>query len=73
MKFDDKVSVTGIYQGRLMLFIMELFSEEYVCKRSIDLGKDDKLAVHSIINSGNSVYLADSYNNKIYKYDYVLN
>ncbi len=72
MIYDDKVSVTGIYQGRLMLFIMELFGEEYVCKKAVNLGKEDKLAIHSIINSGNSVYLADSYNNKIYKYDYVL-
>ena len=73
MKYDDKVSLIGIYQGRLMLFIMELFSEEYICKRCVNLGKNDKLAIHSIINSGNSVYLADSHNNKIYRYNYILN
>ncbi len=70
---DDKVSVTGIYQGRMMLFIMELLGEEYICKKAVNLGKEDKLAIHSIINYGNSVYLADSYNNKIYKYDYAQN
>ncbi|MGD9570209.1 MAG: YncE family protein [Sedimentibacter sp.] len=73
MKYDDKVSVTGTYQGRLMLFIMELREEDYICEKAVNLGKEDKLAVHSIINSGNSVYLSDSYNNKIYKYDYTLN
>lgn len=73
MKCDDKMSVTGIYQGRLMLFIMELFEEDYICKKAVDLGKENKSAIHSILNSGDSVYMADSYNNKIYKYDYVLN
>lgn len=73
MKYDDKVSVTGTYKGRLMLFLMELFNDEYICKKAVNLGKEDKLAIHSIINSGKSVYLADSYNNKIYKYEYALN
>ena len=73
MKYDDKVSVIGIYQGRLMLFIIELLGEDYICKKAINLGKEDKLAIHSIKNDHNSVYLADSYNNKIYKYDYIIN
>lgn len=73
MKYDDKVSVTGTYQGRLMLFIMELCKEDYICTKAVNFGKEDKLAIHSIMNSGNSVYLADSYNNKIYKYEFVLN
>lgn len=73
MKYDDKVSVTGIYQGRLILFILELCGEDYICKKAVNLGKEDKLAVHSIKGDHNSVYLADSYNNKIYKYDYILN
>lgn len=73
MKYDDKVSVIGTYQGRLMLFIMEIWGEDYICKKAVNLGKEDKLAVHSIMNFADSVYLADSYNNKIYKYDYELN
>jgi len=73
MEYDDKVSMTGIYQGRLMLFIMELCEENYICKKAVNFGKEDKSAVHSIINQGSSAYLADSYNNKIYKYDYALN
>lgn len=73
MKFDDKISVTGIYQSRLMLFVMDLFSEEYICKKAVNLGNADKLAIHSIINLENSVYLADSHNSKIYRYNYVLN
>lgn len=73
MKKDDKFSVTGVYQGRLMLFIMELIGEDYICKKAVNLGHDDKTAIHSIINSGSAVYLADSYNDKIYKYDYAIN
>jgi len=73
VKYDDVISVTGIYQGRLMLFIIELQGDDYICRKAVNLGKEEKSAVHSIMNSGRSVYLADSYNNKIYKYDYVSN
>lgn len=73
MKYDDRVSVTGMYQGKLMLFIMDLIDEGYICKKALSLGKQDKLAIHSIENFSNSVYMADSLNNKIYKYDYILN
>lgn len=73
MKYEDKVSVTGTYQGRLMLFIMELWKDDYFCNKAFNFGKEDTLAIHSIINSDNSVYLADSLNNKIYKYDYISN
>ena len=59
MEYDDKVSVIGTYKGRLMLFIIELCKDDYVCKKAVDLGKEDETAVHSIINTDNSVYLAD--------------
>lgn len=73
VKFDEKVVATGISQGRLMLFIIELCGEDYICKKAVNFGGIDKFAIHSIINFENSVYLADSFNNKIYKYDYALN
>ena len=73
MKYTDKVSVSGIYQGRLMVFIMELLGEDYVCQKAVNFGKEDKYAIHSIVNSGNAVYLADSFNNKIHKFNFVLN
>lgn len=73
MKYGDKVAVVGTYQGRLMLFVMELQKEDYVVRKAVCLGKEDKLAIHSIENSRDSVYLADSFNNKIYKYNYLLN
>lgn len=73
MEYDDKVSVIGTYKGRLMLFIIELCKDDYVCKKAVDLGKEDETAVHSIINIDNSVYLADSFNNKIFKYNYIFN
>ncbi len=73
MEYDVKLSVTGAYKGREMLFVMELTGEDYICKKAVNLGKGDKGAIHSIINYESSVYLADSYNNKIYKYDFDLN
>lgn len=73
MKYDDRVSVIGTYQGKLMLFIMDLISDEYICKKAINLGKQDKLAIHSIEIFFDCIYMADSLNNKIYKYDYILN
>lgn len=73
MKCEDKVCVIGTYEGRVMLFVMELWREDYFCKKAVNFGKEDNLAIHSILNSGNSVFLADSFNNKIYKYDYILN
>lgn len=73
MKYDDRLSVIGIYKDRLMLFIIELLGEEYIIKKAVNLGKQDKLAIHSILNKDSSVYLADSYNNKIYKFNYLIN
>lgn len=67
---DEKVAATGISNGRLMLFLMELFGDEYICKRAVDLSSLEKASLHSIITHDNSVYLADSFNNKIYKYDF---
>lgn len=73
MKYNDKISVTGVYEGKLMLFVIELHHDDYICKKAVNLGKVDKLAIHSIKNIGNSVYMADSFNNKIYKYEYESN
>nr|WP_300095679.1 YncE family protein [Sedimentibacter sp.] len=67
---DEKVAATGISNGRLMLFLMELCGDDYICKKALDLSRLEKAAIHSIITHGNSVYMADSFNNKIYKYDF---
>ena len=73
MVCDEKVTATGISKGSLMLFEIELFNEDYICKKAVYLGGKEKFAIHSIINFENSVYLADSFNNKIYKYDLMKN
>ncbi|MDW5298921.1 MAG: hypothetical protein SA378_02105, partial [Sedimentibacter sp.] len=73
MKCDDKVVATGVSQGRLMLFIIELCGDDYFCKKAVNFGGIGKFAIHSIINFEDTVYLADSYNNKIYKYNYIMN
>lgn len=69
----DNVAVVCTYKGNLMLFVIELQKNDYVVKKAVWLGKEDELSIHSIKIFGDSVYLADSYNNKIYKYNHVLN
>jgi YVTN family beta-propeller protein len=70
MIYDEKVAATGMSNGRLMLFLMELYGDDYICKRAVDLSSLEKPSVHSITTCDNSVYMADSFNNKIYKYDF---
>ncbi len=70
---NEILSVTGNSQGNLFLFVLELSEEEYTCKKAVYIGKSEKIAIHSIVNWQNSIYLVDSYNNKIYKYDLNLN
>lgn len=71
--YDERIVATGISQGRLFLFVIELLGENYVFNKVVNLGKSDSLAVHSMEVSENTVYMADSYNNKIYKYDFISN
>lgn len=66
----EKLSVTGNSKGNLFLFILELLGEEYICKKAVYIGKSEKIAIHSMVNWKKAVYLVDSFNNKIYKYDY---
>lgn len=71
MKNIDKVVVTGYSQGRNMLMILELTDEgTYVCNKVFIFTHMGKIPVHSILNTGNIVYLTDSINNKIYKFDF---
>jgi len=67
--YDEKIITTGISQGRLFMFIMELYRENYSLIKAVNLGLRDSLAIHNIIYNENSVYMADSFNNKIYKFD----
>jgi len=70
----DKVVVTGYSQNRYMIMILELTDEDnYVCNKVYNITDIEKIATHSILNEGNIVYLADSYNNKVYKFDFNLN
>ena len=67
--YDGKIVTTGICQGKLFLFIMELLKEDYYFKKALYLGAGDSLAIHSIEVFNDAVYMADSFNNKIYKFD----
>lgn len=70
----DKVVVTGYSQSRYMIMILELTDEEsYVCNKVYNITDIEKIATHSILNEGNIIYLADSFNNKVYKFDFNLN
>lgn len=71
--FDEKVAMTGISQGKLMMFIMKFFGEDYICNKALHFGPKDSFAIHSILTDEKLIYMADSFNNKIYKYDSYLN
>ena len=67
--YDEKIVTTGTSQGKLFLFIMELFKQDYTINKALYLGASDSFAIHSIECFENAVYMADSYNNKIYKFE----
>ncbi len=67
--YDEKIVTTGICQGKLFMFIMELLKEDYSINKALYLGLSDSLAIHSIEVFENAVYMADSFNNKVYKFD----
>ena len=67
--YDEKIVTTGISQGRLFMFIMELHKENYSLKKAVNLGLSDSPVIHNITYFDNAVYMADSFNNKIYKYN----
>ena len=70
---NETLAVTGNSQGNLFLFILELSDNEYVCKKAVYIGKSEKIAIHSIVNCQDCIYMVDSHNNKIYKYDLISN
>jgi len=70
----DKVVVTGYSQDRYIIMILELTDENnYVCKKIFYFSDMEKISTHSILNEGNIVYLADSFNNKVHMFDFNLN
>lgn len=69
----ERLAVMGKSQGRLFLFIMDLYEESYNIIKAVYIGKAEDYAIHSIVNMGSAIYLIDSYNNKIYEYDTDLN
>lgn len=70
----EKVVVTGYSQNRYILMLLDLTDGgNYVCKKIFNFANTEKISIHSILSSGDIVYLADSFNNKIYKFDLNLN
>ena len=70
----DNVVVTGYSQSRYIIMMLELTDEDnYVCKKIFHFTDEEKIATHSMLSEGNIVYLADSFNNKVYKFDFDLN
>ena len=65
--YDEKIVTTGISQGKLFLFVTELSGEELSFKKAFNFRTGDNFSIHSIECFDNAVYMADSYNNKIYK------
>ena len=67
--YDERIVTTGISQGKLFMFIIDLLKEELSFKKAFNLGACDNFNLHSIELFDNEVYMADSFNNKIYKFD----
>lgn len=65
--YDEKIVTTGISQGKLFLFVTELSGEGLSFKKAFNFRTGDNFSIHSIEYFDNAVYMADSYNNKIYK------
>ncbi len=67
----DNVVVTGYSQNRYMILLLELRDEgDYVCKKTFNFTDMERVSTHSIMNEDEIVYLVDSYNNKISKFDF---
>jgi len=70
----DNVVVTGYSQNRYIIMLLELTEEDnYVCKKIFSFAEKERIGIHSLLNEKNIVYLVDSYNNKINKFDFNLN
>lgn len=67
------VAATGTDKGKLMLFIMELWKENYICCKALNFGIKENFALHSIITADKAIYASDSLNNKLYKYNICTN
>ncbi len=71
MEIIDKVAVTGNRQSKYSLFFLDLKNDgTYQTNEELYLSLLDNISIHSILLNKNIVYMADSINNKIYKYDY---
>lgn len=73
MEYVENVVLTGSSQGKQMLLVISITDDgNYECKKILHFNDMDKIAIHSIFYLDNVVYMVDSINNKIYKYDFNL-
>lgn len=74
MEYVEKLVVTGYSQNKYILFLLGLTADyNYECIKVLPFTDMEKISIHSILNVDNAIYLADSFNNKIYKYDLCIN
>jgi YVTN family beta-propeller protein len=66
----DNIIVTGYSQNRYLIMILELTDENnYICKKILNFTDVEKIITHSILREVNFIYLVDSYNDKVSKFD----
>lgn len=69
MNIDEKLLLIANKNDKLFLYVLEINELGYKIDFAKDLGFIEEILIHSILLNENNVYLTDSYNNKIYKFD----
>lgn len=72
MEYVENVAIRGSIQDKHFLLISGL-TENYELKKILYFNDLDKIAIHSIFYLNDAIYMVDSINNKIYKYDFCSN
>lgn len=66
MEYIDKVAITGFCEGKTLLGVLDLHNEQ-LKQIILNVSDTEDIAIHSMLTSGNFVYLADSFHNKVYR------
>lgn len=69
MNLNETCFVTGYSKDKFMIMELELNKTNYLCKTIYCFKGMDKILIHSLEDLDESIYLIDSFNDKLYKYN----